>query len=180
MTNKEAIITGIVATFVGGLLLFFVTKQIDKLDVFQFSKQKGVNSSETVEVPLKRSVPAEPDTTPKQVDRTKDRITKNSPPSSSGSKTPLTQKLRIIEGEVFEACGVSGLFLTTLHSGQGVASLGRKGGGFHNKDGEFLSEYVMLIDKPLSLSINCSLVITDARDVQGHSSFNILIERQNK
>ena len=102
------------------------------------------------------------------------------PPSSTESITFPHIEKSVIEGEVFQACNVSGLFLTTLHSGQGVATLGRKHGAFFNQDNEILQDPAMMLDQPLSLSTDCSLTITGTYDVQGHSSFTMLIRRKDK
>lgn len=118
------------------------------------------------------------DRSEKKGDKSNDRSTIKSSPTRSTTLQYVEK--RVIEGEVFQACNVSGLFLTTLYSGQSIASLGRKHGAFFNPEGEILRDHVMLLDNPLRLSMDCSLTITDNYDVQGHSSFNILIERRDK
>jgi len=100
------------------------------------------------------------------------------PPSLPKMKTATQIEKNVVEGEPFEACSMSDLFFSTLHLGQDVASLSRKHGVFFNQDGEILQDQAMAIDKPLNLSTDCSIAIIDKYEVQGHSSFKLLIERR--
>lgn len=90
------------------------------------------------------------------------------------------KSFHIIEGEAFHACGLSGLFITALHSGLGVATIGRKNGAFFDEAGDILRDPILSLKKPVELSANCTLSITDTYSVQGHSSFGVLIERTDK
>ena len=91
-----------------------------------------------------------------------------------------TRTFPIIEGEVFQACGMSGLFLTALHSGPGIASIGKKQGAFFDEAGDILRDPILLLNEPAKLSASCTLSIIDTYSVQGHSSFSVLIERKDK
>lgn len=81
----------------------------------------------------------------------------------------------VIEGELFQACGLSKLYFTSLHSGKDIASLGRKHGALFDEDGELRRNNRLTRNNPLHLSRGCYISITDRYVVQGHYSFDILI-----
>jgi hypothetical protein len=102
-------------------------------------------------------------------------IMNQTPHSSGNAKEPTTK--RIIEGEIFQACGISGLFFARSHSSEGIAILERRDGALFNENGEIIRGHIMPEKEPLRLSNNCFLTIKSQYEVQGHTSFEVFIER---
>lgn len=122
-----------------------------------------------------RSPSPSPSAPPTQIPSSVPTVTPVATPAPS--EPAVAEYFTVVESELFDACGLTGLKLHRLLGGQGIAALEKHNGFLYDNGGNPIEAPAMKVNFPLALSGLCTLTISSVESVQGHNSYSVIIKR---